>query len=423
MLLFIAVIAGIMFGIPVAFALILVSSVGLLLGGINVAAISSLFIGGVDNWIWLAIPLFIMVGYLMNASGITDKMVLGARVFVGHLPGGLAHTAVGTSLIFSGVSGAMMADLTAMGVIFIPPMKKEGYPPAFAAALIGGASMLDPLIPPSIIFVTYGVMTGVSIGRLFLAGIVPGVLVALGLMLLIYLSSRKRKSPSSPRASPREMLRGVTVALPAIFLPVFVIGGMRLGYYTPTEAAGMALLYSALVGFFVYRGFSAKKLLEAFRETMKLSVGILFVIAASALFNAVLTYLGLITPVVTALVSISPHPLLLLLISSLVILVLGFMMDITVMVIILAPILSAVAIGLGIDPVHFAVVFCYAALLGALTPPYGIGMFALLRIANIKIGEYTREIIPVLACLLAILVLLILFPQISTFLPNLVYGG
>ena len=418
---FFLLIGVVMLGIPVGFGMLTIAGGFLVLGDVKVSVLSLTLLGAFDSWTWLAIPLFVMMGYLMNASGITSRLIAFANAFVGHFRGGTALATVATNFLMAGMSGSMLADLASSGVVFAPAMKKEGYSIGFATTVLGVSAMLGPLIPPSIGFIVYGVMTGVSIGRLFVAGLAPAFLVTILLTAYIMIVARRHRLPVHARASLRKSVGTVWYALPALLLPVVVIGGMRSGYFTAVEGGGMAVVYVAIVGL-VMRGFSGKAVNEAIVETVKLSLALLFVIGTGVLFQSILSYLGFIQPLLDAFQGFQGRTAFLLA-TVVLCLVMGLIVDTPVIIVLFAPLLSSIAKKIGIDPVHYGVVFYFAALIGTLTPPFATGMFVLMRITQVKLDEYLRGMAPMILFLIGISLLLVFFPQMVVYLPNLVYGS
>lgn len=418
---FVLLVSVVMLGIPIGFGMLTVAAVFLVLGDVKVSVLSMTLVGAFDSWTWLAIPLFVMMGYLMNACGITTRLIAFANAFVGHFRGGTALATVATNFLMAGMSGSMLADLASSGVVFAPAMKKEGYPTRFTTTVLGVSAMLGPLIPPSIGFIVYGVMTGVSIGRLFVAGLIPAFLVTILLTVYIVVMARRHQLPVHPRVPLRNGMATAWYALPALLLPVVVIGGMRSGYFTAVEGGGMAVVYVAIVGVLM-RGFSRKGIDEAIVETIKLSLALLFVIGTGVLFQSVLSYLGFIQPLLDAFQGFHGTTLFLLATVALC-LVMGLVVDTPVIIILFAPLLSSIAKKIGIDPVHYGVVFYFTSLIGTLTPPFATGMFVLMRITDVKLEEYLRGMLPMIVFLIGITLVLVFFPQLVVFLPNLVYGA
>lgn len=423
LLLFVVGLLLIFLGVPVAFSLLAGSLTALLLFGGPSASVPMRMLGSLDVWVWLALPLFILMGHLMNNGGITPRLVRFSQSVVGHLWGGLSHVVVMTNTLMAGMSGSMLADLTATGVFLTPELRKEGYSAGYSAAIVGSASIIGPLIPPSIPFVIYGVLSGASIGRLFIGGIVPGLLTAMGLLVAGFLISRKRMPRKYGNTSWREILVSGFVAVPALFVPVIIIGGMRLGFFTPTEGAAVGSIYVLLLGIAVYRGLSLRSTYQAFLETARSSSAILFIVAAAGAFSYALAYFGAADRLTRVVADFVPSAGVFLWGSVALLLVLGALMDTTAIQMVFIPVLAPIAARFGVDPIHYGLVFSYSVLIGVLTPPYGVGMFVLMRLVDIGVAEYTREMLPFLFVLLLVLAVVVAFPQPMLFLPNLVYGS
>ena len=374
----------------------------------------------VDNFTLLAVPLFILAGNIMNTGGITQRLFNFARTCVGHITGGLGHVCVLASIIFAGMSGSATADAVGLGSIEIPAMEKEGYDKDFSSAIVLGASTIGPIIPPSIIMVIYAVVAGVSVGALFVAGIIPGLLMGGGLMVGVYIISKKRKYPSYPRATFRQFLIATRDAFPVLLTPVIIIGGIYSGVFTPTEAAMIAVVYAVTLGFF-YREISWRAIWRTLRET-SVTVGvIMFIIGITGAFGWWLS-LEKIPQLFTNLIySITQDRILALLLINLIILVEGCFLDATPIVLIMVPILMPLLKMLDVDMVYFGILISVNTMIGLTTPPVGVCLFGVSAIARLSIEQVVKAYIPFLAILVVVLLLLTLFPQLSTFLPSLLF--
>jgi C4-dicarboxylate transporter, DctM subunit len=406
--------------VPIAFSIGLGSVYYFLASGKPLMMIPQKMFTTVDNFTLLAVPLFILAGNIMNTGGITRRLFTFARTCVGHITGGLGHVCVLASIIFAGMSGSATADAVGLGTVEIPAMEKEGYDKDFSAAIVLGASTIGPIIPPSIIMVIYGVVAGVSVGALFVAGIIPGLVMGLGLMIGVYFISKKRKYPSYPRASFRQFVAATIKAYPVLLTPVIIIGGIYSGLFTPTEAAMIAVVYATILGF-IYREMSWRKIWQILCET-SVTVGvIMFIIGITGAFAWWLS-LEKIPQIFTNFVyGLTQDRLLILLFINVIILIEGCFLDATPIVLIMVPILMPLLKALNVDMVYFGILISVNTMIGLTTPPVGVCLFGVSAIAKLPIEKIVKAYLPFLAILVAVLLLLTMFPQISTFLPGLLF--
>jgi len=412
--------------VPIAFALILSTlSYFVVAGDLPLIAVVQRLVGGLESVPLLCIPFFITAGVFMNHTGISRRLVAFAEVLTGHLPGGLAQVNVVLSTLMGGLSGSNLADAAMQSKILVPEMVERGYRPAFAAAVTASSSLITPIIPPGIALIIYGYVGNVSIGRLFLAGLVPGLLTCLVLMACVHVMSvRRGYRPSRPRrATVGEVLRNGRTAVLALALPLVIIVGIRFGMFTPTEAGSVAVVYAFVLGALVYREMKAAKLKKALVESVGATANVMLIIAAASGFSKVLTWERVphaITESVTGAVS---GPATFLLLANVFLLVLGMFLEGNAALIVLTPLLVPVAKALGIDPVHFGIVFIFNLSIGTITPPMGTVMFTTCSITGVKIDEFLREAIPFWVALLVCLLIITYVPEVSLWLPRLVYGN
>ena len=374
----------------------------------------------VDNFTLLAVPLFILAGNIMNTGGITKRLFNFARTCVGHITGGLGHVCVLASIIFAGMSGSATADAVGLGSIEIPAMEKEGYDKEFSSAIVLGASTIGPIIPPSIIMVIYAVVAGVSVGALFVAGIIPGLLMGGGLMVGVYIISKKRRYPSYPRATVRQLLTATRDAFPVLLTPIIIIGGIYSGFFTPTEAAMIAVVYAVILGFF-YREMTWRALWQILRET-SVTVGvIMFIIGITGGFAWWLSLEKIPQLFTTYIYSLTQDRIVILLLINLIILIEGCFLDATPIVLIMVPILMPLLKVLEVDMVYFGILIAVNTMIGLTTPPVGVCLYGVSAIAKLSIEKIVQAYIPFLTILVAVLLLLTFFPQLSLFLPNLLF--
>ncbi|MFH1806400.1 MAG: TRAP transporter large permease [Pseudomonadota bacterium] len=409
-------------GMPLAFAMGVTTTAYLYLTGIDAGMLTQRMTASIDSFLILAIPFFYLAGELMNACRLTDRIIGMSRALVGHIHGGLAQVNIFASMIFSGMSGSATADTTALGSVLIPAMKKEGYPAPFSAAVTVASALVGPMIPPSVALVIYGTLANVSIGRLLIAGVIPGVVIILTQMIFTYFVARHHNYPRYPRASVGEVTDSLLKGGPALLFPVIIVGGILLGIFSPTESAAIAVLYGVVLGF-LYRQMTLRKLGSVLVDVGLGSCRILLIVAASAAFSWVMVRENVPQGIGMAIGNISSDPLIVLTIMLVVLVLVGLFMVASSAEIVLTPILVPVILQFGIDPVHFGVLMVFTLIIGGATPPVGILMFIAQDIAKISHGQMVRAMVPFYIPLFIAVVLLAAFPQITLFLPNLVFGS
>jgi len=408
-------------GIPVAAAIGISSAVYVLFGATTLqpVAIAQMTVSGANQYILLAIPFFILAGELMNAGGITKRLVDFAQSAVGSLRGGLAYVVVIVNMIMAGVSGAAIADAAAVGSVMIPGMVKSGYRRGFAAAINAAAATVGPVIPPSVGFIIYASLANVSVGKLFLAGAIPGFIMCVYLLAACYIVARNAKMPKGRRSSTKELLKGLWYALLAILMPVIVLGSIISAVVTPTEAGVIAVLYSLILGVFVYRELHIRQIGPILAKAAKQTSVIMFIIASAKAFGWLLTYMGAPELMLNGFMSISQKPWTFLLVLNVAIIIFGCFMEGGSLMIILTPLLIPVLKAYGIDPIHFGVVFQLNIMIGLLTPPIGMLLYVIMGISGINMQEILKDLWPFLIALILVLILITYIPAITMFLPNL----
>lgn len=406
--------------------------IGFAIGLATLAALSSIMpldpatttmaqrmVAGLDSFTLLAIPFFILSGYLMGAGGVARRLIDAAKGLIGALPGGLAVVSIISSMLFGSVSGSAVAATSAIGSFMVPAMKKEGYDAPFAASVTTSASILGLLIPPSNVMIVYAVAAGgVSIGALFLAGYGPGILAGITLIIAAMLVARKAGYPVSERLSLSESIRTVIPAIPSIAMLVIVVGGIVSGFFTATEASAFAVVYSLILGLFVHREMKWKDLPAVIIKSAETTGIVLFLIAASTGMAWMLAYSGLPGAIAEALLTISDNPLLLLLLINIVLLVVGAFLDITPAILIFTPILLPVAVALGISPVHFGMILIFNLSIGLCTPPVGTVLFVGAAVGETKVASMIKPMIPLYLAMLAALAVTTMVPALSEALPR-----
>lgn len=408
-------------GLPVAFSLGLASLSYLILTD-NLSlmlAFPQRMIAGIDNFVLLTIPFFILAGNLMNAANLTQEIVRFAQMVVGQVKGGLAVVNILASMMFSGISGAATAEASAIGSVMIPAMTRDGYSAAYAAALTAVGSLLGPLVPPSLALILYGILTGTSIADLFLAGIVPAFCLCAMLVAFALWKARREDHPLSPKLKPEEKRGAAVAAIPALLLPVIIVGGIRSGVFTPTEAAAVACLYALLIGGVIYRSLSFTTIAKSFYETATMSAGVMLVVAMASMTAFVLGIESVPARIAGGLLGITDSPAGLLLLLNVVLLVLGLFLEPLAALILAMPILAAVTPMIGIDPVQFGVMVVLNLMVGMVTPPVGLVLFIVSAIARTPLEQVTRAALPLIAISLVVLMLVAFVPQVSLFLPGL----
>lgn len=419
-ILIISLLVLLLLGVPVGFSLLGSTLIALLSdGAIPLQALPQRLALGLDSFPLLAIPLFILAGTIMEAGGITKRLIQFAEVLVGHIRGSLAHVSVVSNVFMSGVSGSGVADAAATGSALIPTMIKRGYGRGFAAAILGASATVGPIIPPSIPMIVYGSLAGVSVGKLFLGGAIPGLLMSCSLMLVSYIIARKRGFEKRERARFKEIMKAFMDASWALFMPVIIVGGIFSGIFTATESAVIAVIYSLIIGLFVYKELKIKELPKKILESVTMSSSIGIIIAASAPFAWVMAYAQGPAKVLTLFQHISDSTTVALLLLMLILLILGCFLDGMAIIIITTPVIMPILTQFGIDPLHFGVILAINVMIGTITPPVGTIMYVALSFAKCSVVEFTKEIWPFLLILIALLVLFALVPEIVLYLPNL----
>ncbi|MBO6510562.1 MAG: TRAP transporter large permease [Roseibium sp.] len=405
---------------PIAFALGIAAATTLLVDDtLPINSIVTRAFVGVDSFTLLAIPFFIIAGELMNACGITERIVAFAKSLVGFIRGGLAHVSIVSSMFFAGISGSATADASALGSMIIPAMKKNGFDADYAVAVNASSSAIGPIIPPSIMMVIYGSIANVSIASLFLAGFIPGVAMGLGLMGVAYYIAKKRNYPAPPRRELPPVLSSFKEAAIALLMPVIILGGIFSGVFTATEAGVVAVAYAAVVGTFVYKTLSFKMVGKLLVNAAVTTAAAMFLIAMATSFAWLLAWAGFGTAVLGVLGGISSNPTVALLLIVLFILILGLFIEGIPILIIFTPVLLPVIQGLGIDPVFFGVIMVMSVVIGSVTPPVGILTYISCSIGGISISQAIRGLVPFCAVLIAVLFLCAVFPAIVMTVPNL----
>jgi C4-dicarboxylate transporter DctM subunit len=407
-------------GMPIAWAMMIAAGGYMVLGpGVPLHGMVQRLIGGIDTFPLLAIPFFILAANLMNTGGITERLVAFAKVLVGHIIGGLAHVVVVSNMIMAGMSGSGVADAAGSGSVLIPAMRRSGYPAAFAAAIVGAAATIGPIIPPSIPFVVYGSIANASIGRLLLAGAIPGVVMGICLMLAVYVIAKRRNYPAEARPSFAELGRATLRALPPMGMPLIILGGIILGVMTPTEAAVAGVGYAFILGFFIYRELTLADLRQIIIETSIGTAAVVIIIAAAQPIGWVLAYEQAPLKVIATIRDLNLSAWEILLVLNIAMLIAGCFMEGLALLVIVTPVLMPLLNQAGIDPVHFGVIFTLNIMIGNITPPVGMIMYVVCALGKVSMLEFTREVWPFFLALVAALLIVTYVPTVSMWLPNL----
>ncbi|MBY6160351.1 TRAP transporter large permease [Mameliella alba] len=408
-------------GLPLPFSMGIASVAALIVMdlGIPLVVVPQRMIAGIDNFAFMAIPFFLLVGELMNTAGITQRIINLSNALVGHIAGGLAQVNVVSSMFFGGMSGSSTADTASIGSILIPAMKKEGYDADFSVALTATSACCGPLIPPSIGMILYGVIANVSVTKLFLAGYVPGLMLGFGLLLTSYLISKKRGYPTHPRASVSQIWTAFTGSVWAAALPFLIIIGLLSGIFTVTEAACVAVVYTLFVGLVVYRELRVRDLPGIFMVATVKCGTMMSVAAAALIFAWVLTVLEVPQALATAILGVSENKYVILLLLNVFFLFIGTFMEPKASMLILLPVLLPVVPEFGIDLIHFGIIFIFNALIGLITPPVGIVLNLAAKIGGVSIDKAAIASLPFLGTMLLILMIITYVPAIILWLPGL----
>lgn len=410
--------------VPIAFSLISSAMVYFLFlnNSIPVSLVMQRFISSAESFPLLAIPFFIMVGSVMNYSGISRSLLEFSDSLVGHKTGGLAHVNVALSTLMGGISGSANADAAMQSKIIAPEMTKHGYDLPFTASVTAASSMISPVIPPGINLIIYALLANVSVHQMFIAGYVPAIMMAISLMLTIAIIAKRRgyKPSRSLPASPQQLLQYFVKAIPALFIPFGIILGMRFGLFTPTEAGAIAVLFCSVIGFFIYGELKLQHIPQILKETVQGTSSVMFIIISAMVFGYYMTLEQIPQYVASTLIEVTENKLMLLLLINVLLLVVGMFIEGGAAMIILTPILLPAILNLGVNPVHFGIIVIVNIMIGGITPPFGSMMFTVCSILKVNIVDFVREVLPLLLALLTILMILTYSESLVMFLPNII---
>ena len=421
-----AIVALSLLGLPIGHAMIAGSVLYLYAKGVDLGTAAEQLLNGMyTSYVLLAIPLFILAAEFMNSGSIMDRLLRFCNALVGRWRGGLAQVNVLQSIVFASMSGSALADAAGSGKIMQTLMTKDGkYTASYAAALSAASSVIGPIIPPSIPLVLYALVSDTSIGYLFLAGVIPGLLLGAAQMGLIAFTARRRNFPVEPPVPLRDLPRVTWQAMPALMMPVILLGCLYSGITTPTEAAAVAALYALLASAIIYRSVGWADVYASLNRSARVTISIGMLIAGALVFNYVITVENIPKTLAAMLKAYELSPLTFLLVANLVLLVLGCFLEGTTILLIIVPVLLPTAQALGIDPVHFGVVAVVNIMIGLVTPPYGLLLFMMVKIANVPLRDLVRDVMPFLYVMIGTLALITLVPDLVLFLPRLLgYKG
>lgn len=405
--------------VPIAFGLGISSFIVILQMGVSTQQIVVQIYKGLGLFPLLAIPFFLLAGHIMNYAKITDDLVKLAQALVGRIRGGLGHVNILTSMIFGGISGSSTADVSATGAVLIPAMKRDGYSGGIAAAITAASSTMGNIIPPSLYLIVYGSLAGVSIKSLFLAGIIPGILIGVSQMVWVYFHAKKHNIGAAEPVSLKETGKIFLFTAPALFLVIIIIGGITFGMFTATEAAVVAVIYTLLLALFYYRTVSVKQLPKILIEGSQMTGSILFTIASASIFGWLVAYLKGPQLIGGWVENISTNPVILLSMVAFLLLILGTFMSEIATIIIFTPIFLQIQEIGGIDPIHMGLVVVMTLCLGLVTPPLGICLLIASKIAEVRFMTAVRDVLPLIGVFMLMVFIVILFPKIVLFMPNL----
>ena len=404
-------------GVPISISIGASAVLGCLSLGYPLVVIGQKMVSGIDSFLLIAVPLFILAGNLMNAGKITEKIFDTAKELVGWIPGGLGHANVVASIIFAGMSGSAVADAGGLGAIEMEAMKKNGYDEDFAGAVTAASSVIGPIFPPSIPLIIYGSVASVSVDQLFMGGVVPGLLMGVLLMVMVLYFAIVRRYERHPFRL-RALIRQFLGSIPALITPVIILCGFVVGWFTPTEASSIAVIYSLLIALFLYRTLDWKSFKKCLKDSAISSANTLFIIGTSTLFTYVMAMEGISRQFADVILGISSNPNVVLLVINVLLLVLGMVMEPGAILTLMLPVLLPIANGLGLDLVHFGVMVVLNLMIGQVTPPFGVCLFVISDVNKLKLERLYRSILPFLVPLILTLILLTYIPGIVTALPN-----
>ena len=404
-------------GVPISISIGASAVLGCLSLGYPLVVIGQKMVSGIDSFLLIAVPLFILAGNLMNAGKITEKIFDTAKELVGWIPGGLGHANIVASVIFAGMSGSAVADAGGLGAIEMEAMTKNGYDEEFSGAVTAASSVIGPIFPPSIPLIIYGSVASVSVDKLFMGGVVPGLLMAVLLMVMVYFFAKKRGYECSP-FNAKALWKQFKGSILALITPLIILSGFVLGWFTPTEASSIAVIYSLLIASLVYRSMTWKQFLKCLKDSAISSANTLFIIGTSTLFTYVMAMEGISSQIANFILNISSNPNVVILVINIILLILGMVMEPGAILTLMLPVLLPIAKGLGLDLVHFGVMIVINLMIGQVTPPFGVCLFVISDVNKLRLESLYKSILPFLIPLILCLFMCSYIPGIITWLPG-----
>lgn len=419
---FAAFVIFLIIGIPISISIGASAVLGCLALGYPLVVIGQKMVSGIDSFLLIAVPLFILAGNLMNAGKITEKIFDTAKELVGWIPGGLAHANVVASIIFAGMSGSAVADAGGLGAIEMEAMKKNGYDEDFSGAITAASSVIGPIFPPSIPLIIYGSVASVSVSKLFMGGVVPGLLLGVTLMIMIYFFAKKRHYECH-KFNLQALVHQFLHSILALITPLIILSGFTFGLFTPTEASSVAVVYSLLIALFVYKTLDWESFKKCLKDSAISSANTLFIIGTSSLFTYVMAKEGVSRQIADFILSVSSSPAVILLVINVLLLMLGMIMEPGAILTLMLPVLIPIANGLQLDLVFFGVMMVLNLMIGQVTPPFGVCLFVISDVNKLKLEQLYKAILPFLIPLIITLFLVTYIPALVTFLPNTLLAG
>ena len=415
---------GLAIRIPVVFALMIASTVYVVFfSTIPLAALTHRFSGSLQSFPILALPLYILVAEVMNDSRCSEEMFNFVKKLFGHVTGSVAHASVVADMIFAGITGTLTAECAGLGAIEIPQMINAKYGKPFAAGVVGSASILGPIIPPSVPMIMIAMISGESIARLFMGGFIPGIMIGLGLMIVVYIIAHKRNYPKEPKRAPfSEIWSSFVKAFPALMTPVIILGGMAFGIFTPTEAAVVAVAYAYLLGFFVYRSLKISNIPQQLLRTVETTALVLAIMGAASVFGWIMTMENIPNFLRDMITGYTTDPRVVIFLFIILFLILGCLFDIGAILLVITPMVIPIVKAYHINMIHFGVLETVVVCFGFLTPPFGVGLFILNKVTGLTVQEIVKALLPFFIPIIVVIFLMAYIPEIVTFLPNLLMG-
>lgn len=418
-LLFLSFIIFLILGVPVSYSLGLSCLFYFVGRDIPLIAFAQKMYSGLDSFTLLCIPGFILAGNLMNEGGLTKKIISFSKALVGHIRGGVGMSNIVASMVFAGISGTALADVASIGNIMIPAMKEEGYDPKYAVAISSSSSLVGPIIPPSLPMIIVGTLTGLSVGKLFVAGVLPGILLGVGMMIIVYFIAKKDKYPIQESVSLKEFFIAFYNGIWALIMVFIILFGILGGLFTPTEASIVSVLYALLVGFLIYKKLNFKNVFSIIKDSIKTTAGIMLLVGFANIFAWILATENIPQLIASSLLSITQNKIIILLLINIVFLFAGMFLETISALLILVPVLLKVVVAVGVDPIQFGVIAVLNLVIGLTTPPVGVCLFVASDIGNVPLTKSIKGLIPFFIWMIVVLLLVTYIPAITLWLPGI----